>query len=226
MAKCLSWLGGILFASLLLYIPPALSASGRGPASKPPGSLDRAGSTAPRYNFPPPSRGDRFARRGLNLKVGIKGWRRFGGLIKRVADVHRIDPYVLGAYIWVESEFDDRQDYVRGPRRALGLGSVQAQDHRRYSAAQLMDPALNLDITAREFKAKWRPTDMFGTVMDVWYPAWRRLARQGEPLPVLKRPEVYVQAIANRYYALREIDQRLRPTEVVPRRGAVRVGRP
>lgn len=211
MAERLAWLGGILIASLLLFIPPANSSNGPLPVSRHPDSVDRHGSTTPRYNFPPASRGDRFARKGLNLKVGIKGWRRFGGLIKRIAGTHRVDPYVLGAYIWVESEFDARQDYVRGPRRALGLGSVQAQDHRRYTADQLMDPSLNVDITAREFKAKWRPNDMFGTVMDVWYPAWRRLARRGEPLPVLKRPDVYVQAIANRYYALREIDQRLRP---------------
>lgn len=211
MAKHFAWLGGILFASLLLFIPPAISANGPVPVSKHPSSLDRAGSTAHRYNFPPASRGDRFARKGLNLKVGIKGWRRFGGLIKRIARVHHVDPFVLGAYIWVESEFDAHQDYVRGPRRALGLGSVQAQDHRRYTAAQLMDPDINVDLTAREFKAKWHPSDMFGTVMDVWYPAWRRLAKRGEPLPVLKRPDVYVQAIANRYYALREIDQHLRP---------------
>lgn len=210
MASRHTWLGGILIASSFLFIPPAHSANGPLPVSRHPGSASRAGSTVPRYNFPPASRGDRFARKGLNLKVGIKGWRRFGALIKRISRKHKVDPFVLGAYIWVESEFDDRQDYVRGPRRALGLGSVQAQDHRRYTAAQLFDPALNVDITAREFKAKWRPTDMFGTVMDVWYPAWRRLARRGEPLPVLKRPDVYVQAIANRYYALREIDQRLR----------------
>lgn len=205
-----TWLGGILFASMLLYIPPAVSATGPQPFYKIPHRLSRAGSAAPRYNFPPPSRGDRFARSGLNLKPGIQGWRRYGDLIKRIANTHRIDPYVLGAYIWVESGFDERQDYRRGHRRALGLGSVQAQHNRRYTAAQLMDPTLNVDLTAREFKARWRPNDMFGTVMDVWYPAWRRLARQGEPLPVLKRPEIYVQAIANRYYALREIDQRLR----------------
>jgi hypothetical protein len=196
---------------LLLFIPPAISANGHPPAAPVKRPEDRAGRASPRYNFPPPSRGDRFARRGLNLKVGIKGWRRYGAVIKRIARTHRIDPYVLGAYIWVESEFDAGQDYVRGPRRALGLGSVQAQDHRRYTPAQLKDPALNVDLTAREFKAKWRPTDMFGTVMDVWYPAWRRLAARGEALPVMKKPEIYVQAIANRYYALREIDARLRP---------------
>jgi hypothetical protein len=163
------------------------------------------------YNFPPPSRGDRFARRGLDLRVGIRGWRRFGTLIKQTATSHGVDPFVVGAYIWVESEFDPKQDYVRGPKRAIGLGSVQATEHPRLTIAEMMEPRRNVELTVREFAEKWHPNDMRGTVMDVWYPAWRHMVARGRPLPVIRAPEVYVQAIANRYYALREIDQHLRP---------------
>jgi hypothetical protein len=176
---------------------------------------DRHGSVIPRkprYNFPPPSRGDRFARNGLDIKEGIKGWRRFGRLIKVVARDEGVDPFVLGAYVWVESNFNPRQDFANATHHAVGLGSVQPADyHWRYTERQLMDPWLNMILTAREFKAKWRPHDMFGTVMDVWYPRWRRLGR-GERIPVVRYPEVYVQAIANRYYALQEIDQHLVPS--------------
>jgi hypothetical protein len=173
-------------------------------------SPDRSGYRHARYNFPPASRADRFSRSGPSVKVGITGWRKYGKLIKKVAAEQRIDPYVLGAYVWVESKFDANQDYAANGKRALGLGSVQATDHRRYSIQKLKDPYFNLTITAKEFRHRWKPNDMFGTVMDVWYPAWRRRAAQGRQLPVVKTPRVYVQAIANRYYALKEIDSRLR----------------
>jgi soluble lytic murein transglycosylase-like protein len=172
-------------------------------------SPDRSGHRAARYNFPPASRGDRFARNGPSMKVGIQGWRKYGPLIKRVAAEQRIDPYILGAYVWVESKFDPRQDYSANGKRALGLGSVQATDHRKYSPEKLKEPYLNLTITAKEFRSRWKPNDMFGTVMDVWYPNWRRKVAIGKHIPVVKTPHVYVQAIANRYYALKEIDSRL-----------------
>ena len=195
----------LAMAPVLLISPLAMPT---GVAEAQPSS--RRGATDAGYNFPPATRGDRFARNGLSMKVGIRGWRRYGKLIKRVASEQRIDPYVLGAYVWVESAFDARQDYRANGKRALGLGSVQATDHRRYPVATLMDPYFNLTLTAKEFKSKWKPHDMSGTVMDVWYPAWRRLVAKGRRIPVVKSPSVYVQAIANRYYALQEIDRHLR----------------
>lgn len=163
-----------------------------------------------RYNFPPPSRGDRFARSGLNLAQGLRGWQRYGKVIKSIASTHRVDPFVIGAYVWLESGFDPNQDYRRGRLRALGLGSVQAGDYPQYRVGQLLEPTLNLKLTAKEFSNSWQPADMTGTVMDVWYPAWRTHARHGWVLPVVRTPQVYVQAIANRFYALKEIDKRLR----------------
>jgi hypothetical protein len=160
--------------------------------------VDRHGSLLNRYNFPSASRGDRFAKHGLNLKVGIKGWRRFGKTIKRVAHEQKIDPYVLGAYCWVESGFDPEQDYSNGDKRALGLGSVQATDHPGIDPDRLQEPYTNLTITAREFRRKWRPHDMFGTVMDVWYPAWR----SGRRIPNLGNAFGYMQLFSNRYFAL------------------------
>jgi hypothetical protein len=214
-----------MLLTMVLAAPHALASTPPNRLSAPQ-PLDRRGEVGsrhlPGYNFPPPSRGDRFARRGLNFRVGIRGWRRFGALIKDTARGHGVDPFVVGAYIWVESEFDPQQDYVRGPKRAIGLGSVQATEHPGISVAALMDPRRNVELTVREFADKWRPNDMRGTVMDVWYPAWRHVVAAGRPLPVIQAPEVYVQAIANRYYALREIDQHLRLT----RRAATTTGRP
>jgi hypothetical protein len=168
----------------------------------------RQGSTVkrPRYNFPAASRGDRFARAGLDLHKGRRGWTKYGPMIKAVSHDHGIDPHVLGAYVWVESGFNPNQDYRHGKLRALGLGSVQAQDFPQYTAKQLKEPRLNLTITAREFKAKWKQHDMFGTVMDVWYPAWRRL--DPKKIPVIGQPSTYVQAIANRYDVLCRLDGR------------------
>jgi hypothetical protein len=88
-------------------------------------AVDRRGSLGARYNFPPPSRGDRFARSGIDLKKGIQGWLRFGAIIKHVALEHHIDPYVLGAYVWVESDFNPRQNYANDDHQAIGLSSVQ-----------------------------------------------------------------------------------------------------
>lgn len=212
MVQHLVWVSGSLLFLVAFGVKPAFSDSRSGtPLVLTPESAKvnrRATRSEERtaYNFPPPSRGDRFARRGLNLRIGIRGWRRFGGLVKRHAEAYRVDPLVVGAYIWLESGFDPRQDYARGKRRALGLGSVQAQDYPRYTRSQLLDPDLNVQLTVAEFAQKWRPHDMVGTVMDVWYPAWRRLVALGRPVPVIKSPEVYTQAIANRYHALREID--------------------
>ncbi|MFP5504523.1 MAG: hypothetical protein ACLGIN_18715 [Candidatus Sericytochromatia bacterium] len=224
----LSLLPVFLLSPLALPAGNALLAAPEAPQATRVAAVDRRGSTLPRYNFPSATRGDRFARRGLSMKVGVRGWTRYQKLIKRVAYEHQIDPYVLGAYIWVESEFDERQDYTRGPHRAIGLGSVQAQYNKRYTVPQLMDPYLNLTLTAKEFSEKWDPDDMSGTVMDVWYPAWRRLKAKGEKIPVIKTPRVYVQAIANRYYALQEIDQRLkrgRPAGVKDRLPAFPISR-
>jgi hypothetical protein len=164
----------------------------------------RRGLRAPGYNFPVVSRGDRFAPRGLDPRPGYIGWHRFGPLIKVIAREQGIDPHVLGAYVWVESGFNPKQDYRRGKRRALGLGSVQAQDYRRYSLKELQDPALNLTLTAKEFRWRWHRNDVAGSVMDVWYPAWRNL--DGKPVPVIKSSAVYLQAIANRYEALCRFD--------------------
>ena len=87
---------------------------------------------------------------------------------------------------------------------------MQATDHPRRSVEALKDPYLNLTITAKEFRHRWKPHDMAGTVMDVWYPSWRRRVAKGQRIPVVKTPGTYVQAIANRYYALQEIDRHMR----------------
>jgi hypothetical protein len=173
---------------------------GQGQAATPLGR----GLRAPGYNFPVVSRGDRFAPRGLDPRPGIIGWHRYGPLIKVIANQQGIDPHVLGAYVWVESGFNPKQDYRRGKLRALGLGSVQATDYKRYTSRELQDPALNLTLTAKEFHWRWHRNDVAGTVMDVWYPAWRKLG--GKPVPVIRTPGVYLQAIANRYEALCRID--------------------
>ncbi|MDB5097026.1 MAG: hypothetical protein JWM80_1447 [Cyanobacteria bacterium RYN_339] len=197
--------GGWLLALVLLFAPLARPADVAQAET-----MDRKGSSIPRYNFPPPSRGDRFARNGLDLKEGIRGWKQYGQLIKAVGKEQHVDPFVIGAYIWVESNFDPHQDFANSRAHAIGLGSVQPADYRyKYSEAQLMEPYLNVTLTAKEFREKWHPNDLSGTVMDVWYPAWRRRQARGERLPVVQYPEVYVQAIANRYYALQEIDRHL-----------------
>jgi soluble lytic murein transglycosylase-like protein len=167
--------------------------------------VSRKGTLLPRYNFPAASRGDRFAREGLDLHTARAGWRRYGKLIKTIAKQEGIDPHVLGAYVWIESSFNPHQDFKHGKCRALGLGSVQAQDHPQYSVKQLKDPKLNLTLTAREFRAKWKQHDMAGTVMDVWYPAWRKKKK----IPVIGSPATYVQAMANRYDALCRLDTKL-----------------
>lgn len=209
---------GLALAPVILMSPLVLPA---GHAASAPSRLvqslrktlrpsSRQGSTFSPYNFPQATRGDRFARRGLDLRVGIKGWRHFGKVIKRVAQEQKIDPYVLGAYVWIESGFDPNQDYSDNGKRALGLGSVQATDHPQRDPDELREPYVNLTLTAKEFRHKWRPQDMAGTVMDVWYPAWRKRVANGERIPVVHAPDVYVQALANRYYALQDIDRHMR----------------
>lgn len=201
--------GGWILA-LAIFVLPLSQPAGEALAKTLAKPLDRHGSLIPRYNFPPPSRGDRFAPRGLVLKQGIKGWARYGHIIKAVAKQEKVDPYVIGAYIWVESNFDPHQDYAADDHLAIGLGSVQPADyHWRYTERQLMDPWLNVILTSREFKSKWRPHDMGGTVMDVWYPQWRRRVAHGQRIPIVHFPEVYIQAVANRYYALKDIDEHL-----------------
>ena len=156
------------------------------------------------YNLLAPGR-DRW---GVSPATGIKGWQRWGAAIERAAIAHGLDPAILGAYVWTESNFDHRQRYEARGLCAVGLGSVQAQDHPELGAtldarvARLQaDVDLNLAITAREFKARWNPQDMFGTVMDVWYPAWRT----GRRIPALGDAYAYVQLFSNRYFILLDI---------------------
>lgn len=156
------------------------------------------------YNLLAPAK-DRW---GLSPKQAIDGWNKYGRLIEEVAIAHGLDPVILGAYVWTESNFDTNQYYAARGLHAVGLGSVQAQDHpelgktiaERVRRLQ-QDPRLNLEITAREFKAKWNPQDMFGTVMDVWYPAWRR----GGTIPNLGNAFGYMQLFSNRYFLLLEL---------------------
>lgn len=194
--------------SALLLLPMLLL------AAMPAFALDRHGSTLQRYNFPTASRGDRFAPDGISLRHGRIGWKRFGPLIKRVAKAQHINPFVLGAYIWLESGFDPDQDYKHNKLRAIGLGSVQPSDYPWYSLKELAKPELNLKLTAREFRHKWKPHDMAATVMDVWFPRWRVHMAAKKPIPVVGTPRAYVQAIANRYFALQRIDGRLFPPKV------------
>lgn len=212
------WRGWAL-ATAILFLPLAKPA-GEALANPMDARGERWSQQGPhsRYNFPRASRGDRFAPKGLVTREGIKGWARYGSLIKDCAKQQGVDPYVVGAYIWLESGFDPKQDYANDTHHAIGLGSIQPGDYQyRYSEKQLMDPWLNAMLTAHEFKLNWHPHDIAGTVMDVWYPSWRKRAAQGQALPVVQAPEVYVQAIANRYYALREIDEHLVPKRMAPK---------
>lgn len=156
------------------------------------------------YNLLAPAK-DRW---GLTAKEAIIGWSKYGSLIEEVAIAHGLDPVVLGAYIWTESNFDTNQYTAARGLHAVGLGSVQAQYFPSLGATMpervrrlQQDPKLNLTITAREFKAKWNPQDMFGTVMDVWYPAWRR----GGAIPNLGNAFGYMQLYSNRYFMLLEL---------------------
>lgn len=156
------------------------------------------------YNLMAPAK-DRW---GLSPKQAIRGWNQYGGLIEEVAITHGLDPVILGAYVWTESNFDTNQYTAARGLHAVGLGSVQAQYFPQLGATMpervrklQRDPKLNLTLTAREFKAKWNPQDMFGTVMDVWYPAWRR----GQKIPNLGNAFGYMQLYSNRYFLLLEL---------------------
>lgn len=156
------------------------------------------------YNLLAPTR-DRW---GVSAQEAVRGWQRYGALIERAAIAHGLDPAVLGAYVWTESNFDARQLTEDDGLCAVGLGSVQAQDHPelgRTMAERIHrlqdDPALNLDLTAAEFQAHWNPADMFSTVMDVWYPAWRA----GNHIPHLGDAFGYMQLFSNRYFLLLDL---------------------
>ena len=156
------------------------------------------------YNLMAPAK-DRW---GLSAKEAIQGWSKYGSLIEEVAIAHGLDPVILGAYVWTESNFDTNQYTTARGLHAVGLGSVQAQYYPKLGATLpervrrlQRDPKLNLTLTAQEFKAKWNPQDMFGTVMDVWYPAWRR----GKQIPNLGNAFGYMQLYSNRYFLLLEL---------------------
>lgn len=153
------------------------------------------------YNLLNPAK-DRW---GLSAKEAELGWQKFGPLIEQVAIEQGIDPLILGAYVWTESNFDSRQDTRARGKIAVGLASIQAQDYTSLGGPLealverlKQDPHLNLTLAAREFKARWNPDDMFGTVMDVWYPAWRKKGR----IPNLGTAYAYVQLFSNRYFLL------------------------
>lgn len=152
------------------------------------------------YNLLNPAK-DRW---GLSVKEAEIGWQKYGSLIERVAIEQDIDPLILGAYVWTESNFDTRQDTRARGKIAVGLASIQAQDYRLGLPLEARverlkrDPYLNLTLAAKEFKSRWNPDDMFGTVMDVWYPAWRRKGR----IPGLGTAYGYVQLFSNRYFLL------------------------
>jgi soluble lytic murein transglycosylase-like protein len=156
------------------------------------------------YNLLKPGK-DRW---GVSVQTGLKGWKQWGPLIEEVAIAHGLDPAILGAYVWTESNFDTNQYYAARGLHAVGLGSVQAQDHPslgptiavRVTRLQT-DPRLNLTLTAKEFRARWNPQDMFGTVMDVWYPAWR----SGRRIPSLGNAFGYMQLFSNRYFLLLDL---------------------
>lgn len=147
-------------------------------------------------------------RWGVSTQEAIKGWSRFGHLIEDVSLSLGLDPAILGAYVWTESNFDPNQYNASGGLIAVGLGSVQAQDypslgltlHERVRRLQ-QDTRLNLLLTAKEFKSRWNPQDMFGTVMDVWYPAWR----DGRSIPHMGNAFGYIQLFSNRYFILLDL---------------------
>lgn len=156
------------------------------------------------YNLLAPAR-DRW---GISVKQGVQGWQRYGALIEEASLRYGLDPAILGAYIWTESNFDTNQYYAARGLHAVGLGSVQAQDQPQLGPTIAVrvqrlkqDPRLNLDLTAREFRSRWNPQDMFGTVMDVWYPAWRR----GGAIPSVGNAYGYMQLFSNRYFLLLEM---------------------
>lgn len=144
-------------------------------------------------------------RWGISTQEAVKGWSRFGQQIEEASLALGMDPAILGAYVWTESNFDANQYNASGGLIAVGLGSVQAQDYpslggsldERVKRLQ-KDTRLNLKLTAKEFRSKWNPQDMFGTVMDVWYPAWR----DGRAIPHMGNAFGYMQLFSNRYFVL------------------------
>ena len=156
------------------------------------------------YNLLSPNE-DRW---GLSVQEGLIGWQKYGSLIEKVAIEQGIDPLILGAYVWTESDFDTYQYNRHGDMIAVGLASVQAQYHTDLGGSlentiRLLqqNPYLNLTIEAKHFKACWNPQDMFGTIMDVWYPAWRKCHQ----IPGLGTAYAYVQLFSNRYFLLMKI---------------------
>lgn len=153
------------------------------------------------YNLLAPAH-DRW---GVSNQEALKGWAKYGSLIEEVAIANGLDPAILGAYVWTESNFDTHQLEAARGLCAVGLGSVQAQDYPSLGPSMSLrihrlqdDPRLNLTLTAREFKSRWNPHDMFGTVMDVWYPSWR----SGRRIPNMGNAFGYMQLFSNRYFAL------------------------
>lgn len=155
------------------------------------------------YNLLVPSK-DKW---GYTWKEGLRGWERYRPYIEQAAIEQGLDPMILGAYVWTESNFNTNQDNRDRGMYAIGLGSVQAQYHPELGPLETRirrlkeDPLLNLRITAKEFRAAWNPKNMYGTVMDVWYPAWRRRSS----IPNLGNSYAYMQLFSNRYFMLIQI---------------------
>src|SRR5690242_1980172 len=118
-----------------LHLPPAAAGPARSapapaprdttPVSPPSGSDTFKADSLPgnQYDLPAPRNKDKWDNdfRRDALKYGQKGWARYGDLIKDVAARQHIDPYVLGAYVWNESNFNPNQDYSAGGMHAVGL---------------------------------------------------------------------------------------------------------
>ncbi|WKB51751.1 lytic transglycosylase domain-containing protein [Eleftheria terrae] len=126
----------------------------------------------------------------------------FAGLVREASRRHGLDPRMVAALIHVESGY---RPTARSPKGALGLMQIMPATGARYgvhSAAELLQPAVNIDVGTRYLRDLSR---MFDGELELILAAYNAgegaVAKYGRRIPPYRETRDYVRKITALYGA-------------------------
>jgi soluble lytic murein transglycosylase-like protein len=138
------------------------------------------------------------AVRAQNAEAGLPAGRtRFDGIIDSAAQAFGVDGALLHAVIAVESGY---RAQARSPRGAAGLMQLMPGTAREFGAADVYDPAQNINGGARYLRYL---LDKYDNRLDIVLAAYnageKALLRYGKQIPPFKETIHYVEQVQTRY---------------------------
>lgn len=128
--------------------------------------------------------------------TNTRAMRRYGGIIRRVAATHGVDPSLIMAVIKVESNFDR---YAISYKGAQGLMQLMPGTARQLNVDDPFDPAQNIEAGSRYLKMMLDRFDNDLSLSLAAYNAGPELVKRVGKVPRIRETKNYVEKVKKTY---------------------------